>query len=202
MSRLHVAPRACSTCPYRRDTEPGIWDAAEYEKLVVYDQDPSRMEDPRPALTIFHCHQEAATGIPTICRGWLGVHRGTPAVRYACALGAIAFEQVPREAEPYLYASGTEACKAGLAGVRNPSREARREAAKLLLRAGRRGRTVNVGDKVKLNRKALKLPKEKRDRFKPGDRGTVEEVIGKLYVRVSIKKKGTLRCPRGWLDLL
>ena len=60
---------------------------------------------------------------------------------------------------------------------------------------------MKVGDKVRLNKKALKLPPGKREKFKPGDKGKVEELIGSLYVRVAIKKKGTLRVPKGWLDL-
>ena len=59
---------------------------------------------------------------------------------------------------------------------------------------------MNVGDRVALNDKAKRLPAEKREVFRPGDKGVVEEVLGTLYVRVDFKKKGTLRCPRGWLD--
>ena len=60
--------------------------------------------------------------------------------------------------------------------------------------------SIDVGSKVALNDKARKLP-EGQKKFKPGDKGVVEEVLGSLYVRISIKKKGTLRVPRGWLDL-
>lgn len=59
---------------------------------------------------------------------------------------------------------------------------------------------MKVGDKIKLNDKVRKLPPGKREKFKPGDKGRVEELIGSLYVRVAIKKKGTLRVPKGWLD--
>lgn len=65
MTRLHVAPRTCSTCPYRRDTPPGIWDAAEYRKLPAYDQDPPAIPD---GIVEFHCHQEHVSGVPTVCR--------------------------------------------------------------------------------------------------------------------------------------
>lgn len=60
------------------------------------------------------------------------------------------------------------------------------------------GQVMNVGDKVTLNAKAKKLPATVK--FKPGDKGVVEEIVGALYVRVSVKKKGTVRVPKGWLD--
>ena len=137
--KLHVAPKACSTCPYRRDTEPGIWSAAEYEKLRDYDVDPSEL-DPADVealasiLSLFHCHQQSASGVETICRGWLGVHRYAVVIRLACLTGALAWDDVPLEAEPYLYASGAEAADAGLAGVKEPSRKARSEIQKLIRR--------------------------------------------------------------------
>jgi hypothetical protein len=58
---------------------------------------------------------------------------------------------------------------------------------------------VNVGDQVKLNAKASKLPAS-QGKFRPGDKGVVKAIVGSLYVRVVVKKKGTVRVPRGWLD--
>jgi hypothetical protein len=115
---LHAAPRPCTTCPYRRDTPAGIWHPDEYHKLVAYDDEPGPFET-------FHCHQENATGVPTVCRGWLSVHPDSVAVRLAIARGALTVEQ--RDAPPMvdLYISGTEARDAGLAGVENPSTAAR-----------------------------------------------------------------------------
>jgi len=112
---LHVPDQACASCPYRRDTPSGIWQAEEYEKLRAFDQEVTQLEDP---LSVFLCHQSEVTGRETICRGWLSVHRDSIA-------GAVRCDQVPREAEPLYYATGTEACEAGLAGVEQPSREAR-----------------------------------------------------------------------------
>jgi len=122
---LHVPDQACASCHYRRDTPPGIWQAEEYEKLRAFDQDVSRMEDPTPALSIFLCHQSEVTGRETVCRGWLSVHRDSVAVRILKIKGGLRCDQVPHEPEPLYYATGTEACEAGLSGVEQPSREAR-----------------------------------------------------------------------------
>lgn len=95
------------------------------------------MADPTPALVTFKCHQQMVTQVPTVCRGWLSVHRDSVAVRFAVISGQVEYHQVPRAAESYLYASGTEACKAGLAGVTAPSPRARLEIEKLLKRRPR-----------------------------------------------------------------
>jgi hypothetical protein len=58
---------------------------------------------------------------------------------------------------------------------------------------------VNVGDRVKLNLGVRKLPAA-QSKFKPGDKGVVKAIVGSLYVRVEVKKKGTVRVPKGWLD--
>jgi hypothetical protein len=58
---------------------------------------------------------------------------------------------------------------------------------------------MNVGDKVKLNNKARRLP-DKLSKFKPGDKGVVKEVTGSLYVRVEVDKKGVVRLPKKWVD--
>lgn len=126
--KLHVAPRPCNTCPYLRSTPPGIWAPEEYAKLPSYDHDPSGPGN----LATFHCHQQNATGIETVCRGWLGVHTDSPAVRLAVAFGRIAMEDVPRSIDPTLYESGREACEAGLAGIEHPDIRARRSIGKLI----------------------------------------------------------------------
>lgn len=125
---LRCPPTPCNTCPYRRDTPPGIWDASEYRKLPEYDAG-------RMALSTFHCHQEHATGMPTVCRGWLAVHRfDSIAVRLAVARGLVEPEQVEAPCPVPLYGSGAEACAAGLGAVRRPGRRARRAIAKLARR--------------------------------------------------------------------
>jgi uncharacterized protein DUF6283 len=125
--RVRVPAQGCSTCPYRTDTPRGIWDPAEYAKLATYDEVPGEV----PVLIAFHCHQQNATGVPTICRGWLSVHRESVAVRLAMATGAVEPGDVPQAAEPGYYASGTQAAQAGLAGVKDPGPEARKQIQRL-----------------------------------------------------------------------
>jgi|CXWL01.1.fsa_nt_gi hypothetical protein len=134
MKRLRVAPAPCTTCPYRRDTPPGIWSAEEYEKLLIYDADPGRLrpEKVQEAFSIFHCHQEHVTKEPTVCRGWLSVHADHPAMRLLVALGGVLASEIPREAEPGLYATAREAWAAGLAGVPIPSPAAKKAIAKIV----------------------------------------------------------------------
>jgi len=131
MSPLVCPPTACSTCPYRRDTPPGIWHPEEYAKLPSYD--PGALV---PALAAFHCHQEMVTGKPTVCRGWLAVHGDIPAVRISVIQGQIPPEEVDRPVAVALYASGREACAAGLKGCQRPGKKARAAAERLIARGG------------------------------------------------------------------
>jgi hypothetical protein len=126
--RPFCPPSPCSTCPYRKDTPPGIWAAEEYRKLPEYDADGG-------ALAPFHCHQENITGVPTLCRGWVSCHGfESIAVRLACVHGLISAEQVEAPCRVELYATGREACAAGLAGVLRPGVKARRAIDKLVSR--------------------------------------------------------------------
>lgn len=134
VKRLKVMPEGCTTCPYRRDTPPGIWAPEEYERLRDYDAEIHELANPIDGLKIFHCHQESITNQPTICRGWLSVHGGSSAVGLAVSLGAIEPEDVPPEPEPLYYATGNEAADAGLAGVDEPTDEAQRAMDRLILR--------------------------------------------------------------------
>jgi hypothetical protein len=144
--RLHVPKVACPSCPYRKDTPPGVWDPSEYAKLERYDEpdfrDPDCKVDPMtyiPEISVFHCHQEKATGKPTVCRGWVSVHRHSVGVRVGIATGALEPSDVPEDAEPLYYETGAQAAAAGLSGCDEPSPEAEVVQAKLLRsRAGRR----------------------------------------------------------------
>ncbi len=127
---LHMAARPCSTCPYRRDTPPGIWSADEYRKLPQYDD----AYQPVPALAVFRCHQQNGTGVPTVCRGWLAVHPDSPAVRLAILTGELTRAQRDTPVDVALYDSGQEACLAGLAAIARPSTKALRAQARLLRR--------------------------------------------------------------------
>lgn len=137
---MKVPSVGCSTCPYRRDTPPGIWAPVEYEKLREYDEGggqlipfPDGSEHRMPAITTFHCHQENVTVEDTVCRGWLSVHADSVAVRLACSLG-LDWRKVPTEPEPIYYATGAEAADAGLAGCDDPAPEAKKRVENLLAR--------------------------------------------------------------------
>lgn len=115
-----LPPTPCNTCPYRLSTPFGIWHESEYRKLPLYDAGGTE-------LSIFHCHQENATGVPTLCRGWVSCHRfDSIAVRFAVIRGVLTIDQVEEECPVPLYATGREACEAGLAGVEEPSSKAQR----------------------------------------------------------------------------
>ena len=133
---LHVPKAGCSTCPYRRDTPAGVWHPDEYAKLARYDEKPYvRGEEQKPPeLSTFHCHQENATGQPTVCRGWLSVHADSVAVRMCLMRGSLKPSDVPPEPEALYYSSGAEACSAGLAGCKKPSPEAEKKMDGLLKR--------------------------------------------------------------------
>lgn len=126
--KLHVPKRACGSCPYHRDTPSGVWAADHYQLLATYDEQPGQT----PALATFHCHQENATGRPTVCRGWLSTHRDSVAVRLALCMGKLQPADVPTQPEPDYYGTGTEASLAGLAEIDAPSPEAQRLMDKLL----------------------------------------------------------------------
>lgn len=114
--KYHILPQPCSTCPYAKATPPGIWHPEEYEKLPRYDERELTLDDDvRPLLRPFGCHNRAVER-DTLCRGWLSVHGDSLAVRVLILEGKIKPSDVPPENEPGLYASGREACDAGLAG--------------------------------------------------------------------------------------
>ncbi len=115
--KLLVANRPCNTCPYRCDTPSGVWAVEEYLKLPGYDNNTN--------LGTFLCHQTNATGRTTVCRGWLSVHAESVAARMAVLNGSVTDEERLAPSEVELYPSGLAAGRAGLKGVRRPSREAR-----------------------------------------------------------------------------
>ncbi|HEX7277544.1 MAG TPA: DUF6283 family protein [Acidimicrobiales bacterium] len=109
---VHVAPRPCNTCPYVTTTPAGVWHPDEYDNLPRYDTNES--------LGLFLCHQSAATGVPTACRGWLSVHQESAAARLGVLAGAITEEQRYAPSLVPLYGSGREARDAGMEGVDAP----------------------------------------------------------------------------------
>lgn len=126
MSDVGINPNPCDTCPYRRDTPPGIWSAHEYRKLVRYDDPMTEAED---GCALFLCHHSPRIG-ETVCRGWFDVHRDSLSVRIA-QIQNPALRNAARTAVA-LYRSGREAMEVGLAGVPKPSTAARRKVKKLI----------------------------------------------------------------------
>lgn len=127
------APRPCGSCPYRCDTPSGVWEQDEYEKLTRFDG-PTWAQDP----SVFLCHQQDGR----LCAGWVGVHDMAESLglRVAAATGSISTE-VADECLDYatdvpLYATGAEACEAGLRDVSAPSGTAVKVIDKLAKRRG------------------------------------------------------------------
>lgn len=120
----HANP--CSSCPYRKDTPPGVWAREEYEKLPQYDAEFSM-----PG--IFLRHYSTASASLSVCRGWLEVHCNNIGVRMAQVTGKIVVEDRTPTKFP-LYDTGAEACRAGLRGICRPSKKALAMISKLLVR--------------------------------------------------------------------
>lgn len=130
MKVLNCAPNPCNTCPYRKDTPPGIWAREEYDKLP-------RWDDPMSFAGTFICHNDP----DSVCRGWLEVHYDNMNVRMQCFhIKWTEANKKPCDVE--LYASGAEARRAGIKGIKKPSREA---VLKIRQIAGGRGKEKTPG---------------------------------------------------------
>lgn len=123
-TKLHVNPNPCDTCPYRKDTPSGIWCRDEYEKLPKWD-------NPHAFAGIFHCHQQTPER-QTVCRGWMEVHDENLQVRLAIAIHIEFNEHNSKPTPVPLYETGAAAMKAGIRGIRRPSRKAKEKVLKLL----------------------------------------------------------------------
>ena len=115
MKPLGCAANPCSSCPYRKDTPPGVWAAEEYEKLPAWD-DPLRLD-----AGVFLCHKGDRK---LVCRGWLEVHHENIGVRLALLRNIIDLGAHREPTKVPLYKSGRAACAAGLRGVKRPSKKA------------------------------------------------------------------------------
>lgn len=125
MTQLLCLPNPCSTCPYRRDTPPGIWAREEYDKLPAWD-------DERNLAGTFLCHQGNRQAL---CRGWMEVHHRNFAVRMAvlsCSPPAGGW----KPCDVALYDSGAQARAVGLKGLCKPGKKAREAIAKLAKKRG------------------------------------------------------------------
>lgn len=107
----------CASCPYRKDTPPGVWAASEYRKLPAWDE-------PMNFAGVFLCHTANLGGRAAVCRGWLETHERNLGVRMAMMDGTIDMTGVTGPCGVKLYKSGAEACAAGLRGVPRPSKKA------------------------------------------------------------------------------
>lgn len=108
----------CASCPYRRGTPSGVWDASEYEKLPRYDGDIPEQQ----SVAVFNCHMEE----PLICAGWLGHRDPTEllAVRVALVSGHLDADAAEYTTDVPLFASGAEAAAHGMVDIADPGAQA------------------------------------------------------------------------------
>lgn len=92
----------CSSCPYRQDVPPGVWDPAEYDLLPRYDAE--TFEQP---TTAFLCHYNNGN----LCGGWLAAHdiEGLLAIRLGIRRGHIPVEVLDYETDVPCWGSGEQA---------------------------------------------------------------------------------------------
>lgn len=113
--KLACAQNPCASCPYRKDTPAGVWSAEEYKKLPAWDEQ-AYMGG------VFLCHHSATAKRDSVCRGWLEVHHRNFSVRLGYS--RIDPTNLKEPTDVPLYSSGAEACRAGLRGVRKPTKAA------------------------------------------------------------------------------
>ncbi|MFI8977182.1 DUF6283 family protein [Nocardia asteroides] len=110
------APRPCTTCPYRRDVEPGIWAPEEYAKLIAYDADGL----PGQPLRVFDCHQHPPGSPKTcLCSGWVACHGGYNLIvlRLRVMTGKLPAAVFDYTTPVEVFGSGREAAVHGLRGI-------------------------------------------------------------------------------------
>lgn len=144
---MTVDSEPCSTCPYAKSTPAGVWHPSEYDNLATYDDptwDPETGTlDRDPNLAPFACHHSQLGRDPgLLCRGWVSVHRESPAVRLAIACGRLELSDANHVPATELYGSGTEAAAAGKRPLGEPEGDAGVQAVERLtaLRANRRSK--------------------------------------------------------------
>jgi hypothetical protein len=122
--KLHVRPKPCATCPYRRDVPSGVWAPEEYAKLPIYDCTTTEQGE-AGAFEVFVCHTAPETHV---CSGWVATidTDESMAIRIACARGQLDREEVESYTSPVpLFASGAEAAGHGMRDVDEQPGEAR-----------------------------------------------------------------------------
>jgi hypothetical protein len=134
---LGPARTPCVSCPYRRDTPPGVWGDEEYAKLERYDAETG--EQP---MGVFMCHQDTGR----VCAGWAGCHDGNHllALRLARPFKSMTDEAIEATIDYVspvpLFGSGREAAEHGRSGIDDPSPDAQAVAAKVIERRQKRRR--------------------------------------------------------------
>ena len=129
MAKLSQRKKPCPTCPYAKSTPPGVWSPSEYKKLPSYDGETWEQN-----LALFQCHySNRGKRVPTICQGWLDCHDAGQllAIRLAMVDGRLPDDFSFEHSGTEVYGSGVEACKVGLSGCDNPSKEAQKVMSKL-----------------------------------------------------------------------
>jgi hypothetical protein len=105
----------------------GVWSAAEYDKLPLYDEATGN-QPPFP----FACHATTEA----LCHGWAVVHSHRGIGNELLALRLLAsveqHEVVVPGPDPKLFSSGAEAAEHGKRDIYNPSDEAKETAQRLV----------------------------------------------------------------------
>lgn len=120
---LKAAKVPCGSCPYRRDVPSGIWDAAEYRKLQIYDGE--IIDQLLAKAGAFLCHQKDGH----LCAGWLACHGHNLATLRMASLGQ--GEKYDESVYGYVttvpvFASAAEAMAHGLKDIKRPKAKAKR----------------------------------------------------------------------------
>lgn len=97
--------RPCDECPWRKDSEPGRFDAERWEGLACSSAD-ERNFGPEFGGSLFGCHK-TPEGAERACAGWLAVEGlNHPVVRLAIILGDLPIEATqPKDDWPELHPS-------------------------------------------------------------------------------------------------
>jgi len=112
MNHFTIDKRPCPSCPYVKATPPGVWHESEYRKLPDYDKPTG--EQP---VGVFMCHNGGEKKSNNcLCRGWADVHdpHHLLSLRFAQMGGIHVPEEVFTPSGVEVYASGQEACDAGI----------------------------------------------------------------------------------------
>ena len=146
-SKYATRRKPCASCPYLKSTPSGVWAAEEYTRLCKYDGDMgSQLMEGGNGL--FMCHQNnGEETTPCMCRGWTDTHGAENLVAICLSLssggGGSKFpDDLWEHSGADVYASGQEACDAGMRDIEQPQ-ELAKKTQSLLLRKNKRLRTLD-----------------------------------------------------------